>query len=137
MRSSACDTLTRLCARHVLCWPAFPLVCALGSTGSAADGSALFAGFTATTTKSDLPRPCIIGYGSLPSRYGPPAQQVTARLGKPPKFQHGALASFSAWRVGPRRCLSSRTISGGDFRGGTAEVSRLRRSIPVAEEQFD
>src|SRR5215467_11928792 len=30
MRSSACDTLTRLCARHVLCWPAFPLVPALG-----------------------------------------------------------------------------------------------------------
>jgi hypothetical protein len=24
MRSSACDTLTRLCARHVLCWPHFP-----------------------------------------------------------------------------------------------------------------
>src|SRR5262252_6525152 len=33
MRPSACDTLTRLCARHVLCWPAFPLVPALGSTG--------------------------------------------------------------------------------------------------------
>jgi phenylacetate-CoA ligase len=29
MRSSACDTLTRLCARHVLCWSAFPLVSAL------------------------------------------------------------------------------------------------------------
>ena len=24
MRSSACDTLTRSCARHVLCWPASP-----------------------------------------------------------------------------------------------------------------
>src|SRR5713101_3640758 len=24
MRSSACVTLTRYCARHVLCWPAFP-----------------------------------------------------------------------------------------------------------------
>ena len=36
MRSSACDTLTRLCVRHVLCWSAFPLVPALGSTGSAA-----------------------------------------------------------------------------------------------------
>src|SRR5580692_2078014 len=40
MRSSACDTLTRLCARHVLCWSAFPLVPALGSTGSAVAGSA-------------------------------------------------------------------------------------------------
>ena len=35
MRSSACDTLSRLCARRVLCWSAFPLVSALRSTGSA------------------------------------------------------------------------------------------------------
>src|SRR5947207_6216392 len=57
MRSSACDTLIRFCARHVLCWPAFPLVPALRSPGSAAtfpaDASAVdffsvFAGFTAT-----------------------------------------------------------------------------------------
>jgi hypothetical protein len=40
MRSSACDTLIRLCVRHVLCWSAFPLVSALGSAGSAATGSA-------------------------------------------------------------------------------------------------
>ena len=71
MRSSACDTLTRLCARHVLCWPAFPLVPALGSTGSAADRSALFVGFTATMAESDFPCPCVIGYGSSPSRCGP------------------------------------------------------------------
>src|SRR5438093_4183996 len=36
MRSSACDTLIRFCARHVLCWLAFPLVPALRSTSSAA-----------------------------------------------------------------------------------------------------
>src|SRR5262249_46880945 len=58
MRSSACDTLIRLCARHVLCWSAFPSVSALGSTGSAVAGSAtdcstagrstLFAGFQAS-----------------------------------------------------------------------------------------
>jgi hypothetical protein len=47
MRSSACDALPRSCARRVLCWPAFPLVSALGSPGSAADGSALFVGFPA------------------------------------------------------------------------------------------
>ncbi len=47
MRSSACDTLSRSCARRVLCWSAFPLVPALGSTDSAADRSALFVGFTA------------------------------------------------------------------------------------------
>ena len=57
MRSSACDTLSRLCVRRVLCWSAFPLVPALRSTGSAAVGSAavrtaascstLFVGFAA------------------------------------------------------------------------------------------
>ena len=47
MRSSACDTLIRLCVRPVLCWFAFPLVPALRSTDSAADCSALFAGFPA------------------------------------------------------------------------------------------
>ena len=36
MRSSACDTLSQLCVRYVLCWPAFPLVLALRSTDSAA-----------------------------------------------------------------------------------------------------
>src|SRR5271169_287541 len=46
-RSSACDTLSRSCARRVLCWPAFPLVSVLGSTGSAANRSALFVGFSA------------------------------------------------------------------------------------------
>ena len=58
MRSSACDTLIWPCVPHVLCWPAFLLVSALGSTGSAtnssavdcsaAECSALFVGFTAT-----------------------------------------------------------------------------------------
>src|SRR5246127_5531449 len=52
MRSSACDTLTRLCVRHVLRWLAFPLVSALGSTGSAAGCSALFAGFAAGRASS-------------------------------------------------------------------------------------
>src|SRR6516225_1470349 len=77
MRSNACDTLIRLCARHVLCWSAFPLVSALGSIGSAVDCSTagcatLFAGFAATMTESDFSCPCIIGYGSSPSRCGPP-----------------------------------------------------------------
>ena len=54
-RSNACDTLSRSCARHVLCWPAFPSVPVLGSTGSAADRSTLFVGFVATTTVM-LPR---------------------------------------------------------------------------------
>ena len=36
VRSSACDTLAWLCVRCLLCWPAFPLVSAHRSTGSAA-----------------------------------------------------------------------------------------------------
>ena len=82
MRSSACDTLVRLCVRNVLCWSAFPLVPALRSTGSAAcfssagrpagGPSALFAGFIATMAGSDFSGPFIIGYGSSPSRCGPP-----------------------------------------------------------------
>ncbi len=71
MRSSACDTLSRSCARRVLCCSAFPLVPALGSTDSAADGSALFVGFIATMSESDFPCSCIIGFGSSPSRCGP------------------------------------------------------------------
>src|SRR5215471_9599348 len=49
-RPSACVTLSRSCARRVLCWPAFPLVSVLGSTGSAVDRSTLFVGLPATTT---------------------------------------------------------------------------------------
>src|SRR4030081_2304672 len=39
MRSSPCDTVARFCARHVLCWLAFPSAPALGSTHSAAGAS--------------------------------------------------------------------------------------------------
>src|SRR5207244_5858773 len=40
MRSSACGMLVWLCAQGMVCWLAFPLVPALGSTGSAVAGSA-------------------------------------------------------------------------------------------------
>src|SRR3981189_2263806 len=60
MRSNPCDTVARFCARPVLCWLAFPSAPALGSTVSAADRSALFTGFTATTAGSDFSRSCII-----------------------------------------------------------------------------
>ena len=81
-----CDTFSRLCVRRVLCWLAFPLVPALGSPNSAADGSALFAGFIATMTESDFPRPCIIGYNSSPSRCGP-AHDCRPDAGSP-SFRH-------------------------------------------------
>jgi hypothetical protein len=45
MRSCACDTASRLCVRTVLCNSAFLSVPLLPSTGSAAGGLALFAGF--------------------------------------------------------------------------------------------
>src|SRR6516162_11923580 len=60
-------------------WFAFPLAPALRSTDSAAAtvfGSALFAGFPATMTGLDFPRPYIIGYGSSPSRHGPPVSSA-------------------------------------------------------------
>src|ERR1051326_1048669 len=47
----------------MFCWCAFPLASALRSTGSAAERSALFAGFLATMASSDFPRPYIIGVG--------------------------------------------------------------------------
>src|SRR4029077_6018214 len=71
MRTSACATRTRYCARCVLCWPAFPSASALGSPGSAADRSALFVGFTATMAELDFSCPCIIGYDSSSSPRGP------------------------------------------------------------------
>ena len=70
-RLSACDTLTRFRARRVLCWSAFLLVPVLGSTGSAADCSALFVGFLATTTGSDFSGPFINGFDSSSSHCGP------------------------------------------------------------------
>ena len=91
-RSSACDTLSRSCARRVLCWPAFPLVPALGSTGSAAGCPALFVGFTATMAESDFSRPCIIGYGSSPSRCGPERHAAAGQTRDLPVPVQGASA---------------------------------------------
>ena len=82
-RSNACDTLSRSCARHVLCWPAFPSVPVLGSAGSAADRSALFVGFVATTTESDFSGSYIIGFDSSSSRCGP-AESARRSNPRPP-----------------------------------------------------
>jgi hypothetical protein len=53
--------------------PILPSTRCLPSTHSAADRSALFAGFIGTTHLSDFSCPCIAGYGSSPSRRGPAA----------------------------------------------------------------
>ena len=65
MRSSAGDMLVRLCVRDMLCWPAFPLVSPLGSTGSAAASAVLFVGFIATMEESDFLPPCIEDFGLM------------------------------------------------------------------------
>ena len=106
MRSSACDTVSRRCVRPVLCWPAFPLVPALGSTGSAADRSAAFVGFTATMAGSDFSPPFIIGYGSSPSQCGPPASSADGRMRDLPGSD--AILPRVMWPSTPagRRCLA-------------------------------
>ena len=63
-RSSPGDTLTRFRVRHVVESIVFPLVTPLRSIDSAADRSALFADFDATTSASDWSGPCIIGFGT-------------------------------------------------------------------------
>jgi hypothetical protein len=72
----------------VLYWTAFPLAAALGSTNSAADCSALFIGFIATTAGPDFSRSCIIGYGSSPSRCGPWGRRVQRSNVRSPSFRH-------------------------------------------------
>src|ERR1700730_14769877 len=102
MRSSACDTLSRPWVRHVLCCSAFSLVSALGSADSAAAASAadcstailsaLFPGFSATMTESDFLRSCVIGYGSSPSRCGPPALSGQRANAGTPTFRRDPFA---------------------------------------------
>src|ERR1700730_3289940 len=64
--------LRRRCVRRASSVePALPSALALRSTDSAADLSALFAGFIATMARSDLSPPYITGVGSSPSQRGP------------------------------------------------------------------
>src|SRR6202048_978155 len=78
-RSGVCDTLSRHCVRHVWHRFAFSLASALRSTASAAGRPALFGGFVATMTESDFSCPCIIGFGSSPSRCGPVGSAACGR----------------------------------------------------------
>src|SRR6478672_5504727 len=72
------DTLSRHCVRHVRNRFAFSLASALRSTASAAGRPVLFGGFVATMAESDFSCPCIIGFGSSPSRCGPVGSQPVA-----------------------------------------------------------
>ena len=78
-RSGSCDTLSRPCVRHVRHRFAFSLASALCSTASAAGRPALFGGFVATMAESDFSCPCIIGFGSSPSRCGPVGSAACGR----------------------------------------------------------
>jgi len=64
-------TAVRLCVRTVLCTLAFAPAPPLPSTRSAADCSALFAGFLGIMGDSDFSGPCITAYGSQPAPCGP------------------------------------------------------------------
>ena len=70
-RSSPWDAPGRLGVRGVPSCSAFSLAPALGSTNSSAGRPASFVRFIATMAESDSSPPCIIGFGSSPSRCGP------------------------------------------------------------------
>jgi len=83
-------TLSRSCARRVLCWLAFPSAPALRSPNSAASRLALFVGFTATMTGSDFAHPYISGTAPrLPAadqeRFASLAEYETSRF---PRKEH-------------------------------------------------
>ena len=65
IRSAACVTLSRSCARRVLWLSGFPSGSVLRSIDSAGTAVPLFADFTASTTESDFSMPFIIGFGFL------------------------------------------------------------------------
>ncbi len=65
IRSAACDSLSRFCARRELWLPGFPLGPALRFPGSAGPERPLFAGFVATMAGSDFFRSFISVYGFL------------------------------------------------------------------------
>jgi hypothetical protein len=107
MRSCACVTAARLSVRAVLCSSSFLLVPPLPSTDSAADRSALFAGFTGTFGESDFSAPCIIGYDLRSSRCGPSACQGLRRRGARPAL---AVAHRSALPSAILRASALRTM---------------------------
>jgi hypothetical protein len=64
-----------------------PSVLALRSISSAAGHPVLFADFIATMARSDFSRPCIVGYGSSPSRRGPLRHKAIRPDARPPRFR--------------------------------------------------
>src|SRR5262245_59029733 len=89
MRASTCDTVSRLCVRPVCCWFAFPLVPALGSTGS---GSLrLVRQLRSYYCWVRLPAFVHHRLSVLPSRCGPDAELLWPNAGSP-KFRRDPFA---------------------------------------------
>src|ERR1700731_3946734 len=121
----------------MLSWRAFPLASALRSTNSAADGSALFAGFTATMASSDFPRPCIIGYGSSPSRCGPPPSSRDG-VGSP-SFRRAPFARdvlFDPGRTAVPRMTALLILRSTIETGSAPAISPFRGSITHPTQQL-
>jgi len=97
----------------VLCWLAFPSAPALGSTDSAADRSALFTGFTATTAGSDFSRRASSATAPHLPDAEPGGQRAIGRNVRPP----GSDVSFCAG------CVSSTTAERQSLARGTAHVA--------------
>src|SRR5271169_4147197 len=111
----------------------FPSAPSLRSTDSASNPSELFAGFAATVEGSDFSGSCVIGYGSSPSRCGPP-HHASDRAGDLPVpvqgasvharvSDHAGSVGRSRWRARPSclpRHLQRRHPEEKHFRGSMA-----------------
>src|ERR1051326_1383240 len=117
----------------MFCWCAFPLASALRSTGSAAECSALFAGFLATMASSDFPRPYIIGVGlvAFPMRtlgaYCHRSDAGSPRFRRAPFLRDAVFDPAERQHLAKRcrtcclrRCLPPRPLQISGFRGSIA-----------------
>ena len=130
-RSSPGDTLARLGVRRVLARPVFSSAPPLRSTDSGLGRLTPFAGFTATMEGSDFSPPCIIGFGSSPSRCGPKFSWPEARS---PGSRARSLRT--CWGLRPRRAVQALALARPAMlpsAQSTASASRVgcfRGSIP-------
>src|ERR1019366_5081049 len=121
MRSSALETLSRPCVRHVFCCLAFSLVSPLPSTASAAGFPALFSDFAGNMGLSDFPCSYITDLRSWTFSVRPPVPLTEGEHGisrfSRMKFPHvlevsdrAGLLVHSPFRV-PTCCLPINTTS--------------------------
>ena len=106
-RSRLDDAVSRPSVRPARASLAFSLAPALRSTDSAPIRPGLFAGFIPSMAGSDFSGPCIIGFGSSPSRYGPlPSAGANGRTGDlPVPVRKACMRARFSDPAGPRRRL--------------------------------